>query len=229
MINEKRSLIVEKFVSSISEGFSEEIVGSILTREELHEFCKEVENEIYNLFPDREYKSRVFTLNFNLGDKRNLSIRRRILRGEFTPSELASASSENLASEDLQAQRQEWRDKYFTTQVLKVDDNDEPGQNHDSKRPRVVTETKLVQHEPAHSVKIESALPTIELPPLAPPQQSIESPKHAECEKPETESNAQVLQGYAATIKSKLESITHNPLRTSHLAFVDYLVRHIAH
>ena len=145
----KRKSIIEKLFSNIADaGFSqlENDVSLVLSdRDLVHAFCVEVEREIFNATSTkpRDYKSKLYTINFNVGDKRNRSIRRRILMGEFSPLSLAMADSETLASDEIRSQRQEQRDKYFTTQVLKVkagDEQTEVVESGDKKRIKLLHE-----------------------------------------------------------------------------------------
>ena len=121
----KRMAIIEKFYSAIEETGYEETDPDkvILSRGDIMRlFCVDLERNIFESTAGkpREYKSKVYTISFNISDKKNTSIRRRIIEGEFSPESLANADSETLASEEVQVSRQEQRDKYFTTQVLKA-------------------------------------------------------------------------------------------------------------
>lgn len=51
----------------------------------------------------KQYKNKYRSLQFNLKDKKNISLRERILKGEVTPSNLVRFSSQELGNEDLQA------------------------------------------------------------------------------------------------------------------------------
>ena len=55
------------------------------------------------------YKNKVRTLLFNLKDKNNPDLRRRVLLGELPPAELLDLSSEQLASDAARAKNDEIR------------------------------------------------------------------------------------------------------------------------
>ena len=120
----KRSLVVDKFTAAIASGLDEirEDVNLVFTTPEvIRQFSIAVEAELHCRYEEvpKEYKAKVFRLNFNLSDRKNESIRRRIISGQFSPAELANATSDVLASDDVKEKRKEQRDKYFATQVLK--------------------------------------------------------------------------------------------------------------
>ena len=220
MDDPKRQLVVDKFKQSLEIGIQEGVEAKI----DVNEFCTLLEAELFNGHTFREYKAKVFTLNFNMSDKRNPSIRQRILHGTFGVSQLAKASSEELACEDLQAQRQEWREKYYSTQVVKETQDEEV-----QPPAEVITETvkkvKLnfpINDDPLEALEIASEiLPTIAMPPTP---QKLDEP---ETSPPEVVPTEPAMNEYALKLKQKLELLTHPPLRNSHLMYFDYVTKHI--
>lgn len=58
-----------------------------------------------------KYKAKFRQLHFNLKDSNNPDLRRKVLMGEFSPSELITASPEELASDAKKEENQRIRDK----------------------------------------------------------------------------------------------------------------------
>ena len=175
----KRLVVVDKFFTSILPGFQESPKEEIALSNEsaVRDFCLQLESEIWDMFLEkpREYKSKVFTLNFNLSDRRNTSVRRRILTGEFSPHQLANASSETLASDDLKAQREERREKYYSTQVMKTGGSEDESlpEHKQASLPQVTKRQKTTAEEtlPMDALAAtEIAMPSFDLPPVTTPR-----------------------------------------------------------
>jgi hypothetical protein len=252
----KRKLVVDKFFTSLKTGIEEHPEEEMPLKEEavVRRFAVALEQELEKLFSEkpREYKARVFTLNFNLSDRKNTSLRRRILQGQFAPAELALATSEQLASDDLQERRKEQLDRYYSTQVLK-------------RKEELVTEpvkkTKTATPEitPVEEAQ-EVAVPDFSLPPVshpvtseplsveldeehlsvdeepAQPEQETESAPAVESDAQRTQTRASgaptdaaaKLRVYGDHLKSIVANMTSESLKTSSCAFLDYLMRHIS-
>lgn len=233
----KRLLVVDKFHASLKSGGSsseESLEGPFLANQHiLRNFAVSLEHELHQLFIDkpREYKARVFTLNFNLSDKKNISLRRRIVQGLFSPASLAVASSDQLASEDIAEKRNEQRDKYFSSQVLKrnTDDLDDINRlDEDSqKRPKI----DAPEQEGHAEAQVE--VPDFPLPPVGVFTNIVEdqAQEPTNTEKNFTQSRTpsdkiRDLRFYAESVKTTLNTITSEPLRIHLGMFVEYFMNH---
>jgi len=78
-----------------------------------------IEQELHELASGdaREYRSRARTLHFNLGATDG-TLLGRVVEGAVTPHELVRLPAEDLASEQLKADRQEERARYLSTEVV---------------------------------------------------------------------------------------------------------------
>ena len=257
----RRRVIVDKFFNSIVSGLGEGHSNMILDSPEiLKAFSIELETEIFVSTEERprDYKSRVFTLNFNLCDRKNTSIRRRILAGEFSPKTLAQADSETMASDEVRAQRKQQRDKYFSTQVVKVVVVPEMEQQETGPAKKV-----RIREEVIKSSEDEMVMDEVEVPSFAPPPVPVETHveetggidggdeelisdpdeekqiiDHGSANKVDLveDTNAKkhvdvnaavaVLNEYAESIKSRLNRLNYDSLKTHSLLFVEYLIRH---
>ena len=251
----KRVAIIEKFIAGIKTGLNDS-TAPLAKDAVIHKYCTALENEIHNLFQDkpREYKARVFTLSFNLSDTKNESLRRRILQGQFSPRELAVATSQELASEDMQEKRKEQLDKYYHTQVLKRKDVEE--ESDASKKAKVVQQVPMpllsaASNEPAHVAEPVKEVPRVmpvahpaqtpikpaviaEPPQFAPPVVAspapipVRPPPAAEVQGHSVDiSSLPELFQYAEKLKKSLSELSSAPLREHAHLFVDYYVRHI--
>lgn len=61
-----------------------------------------IEEAVHSQKTDAEYKTRMRTIIFNLRDKKNPELRRRVVLGEVSPEEFAVMSSEEMASDKKQ-------------------------------------------------------------------------------------------------------------------------------
>lgn len=61
-----------------------------------------VEEVVHRTKTDAEYKQRMRTIIFNLKDKKNPELRRRVVLGEISPEDFAVMSSEDMASDKKQ-------------------------------------------------------------------------------------------------------------------------------
>lgn len=61
-----------------------------------------IEEAVHSTKNDAEYKTRMRTIIFNLKDKKNPELRRRVVLGEITPEDFAVMSSEDMASDQKQ-------------------------------------------------------------------------------------------------------------------------------
>ncbi len=247
----KRCAITEKLFNGLSVGLSE--VSQTLPLSDpaiVRRFCCAVEEEIHQLFLEKpkEYKARVFTVSFNLSDSKNSSLRRRILEGQFTPRDLATATSEEMASDDLQQKRKALRNKHFQTQVLKrkedmetdeeakrikPDQHPPPPSVIESEPMMLVAEPpKADQHPPPPSViESEPMILVVEPPRAAPVEPVVESAATEE----RTESAPIVGKDqrvtefveYADKLKAQLSQIESVHLREHSHLIVDYYLRHL--
>lgn len=208
----KRKQVIDKFASLISSGSNEEEVA-FGSPEIVRAFAISLERVIHDITHEkqREYKSKVFTLTFNLSDAKNDSLRRRILMGRFSPHTLATATSEQLASEH--------REKNLATQVA-----------HHPKRVKI-------DHPAVHDpVGVEIAAVDLDTPNI--PHRSlsvsvdrVEAP-YKKTEKPvadvemETqEPGTQALYQHAQDLKAKLTLLAYASLREFALGLVDHIMR----
>jgi transcription elongation factor S-II len=61
-----------------------------------------VEEAVHRMKTEAEYKTRMRTIIFNLKDKKNPELRRRVVLGEVSPEDLVVMSSEEMASSQKQ-------------------------------------------------------------------------------------------------------------------------------
>lgn len=61
-----------------------------------------IEEAVHVQFSEGDYKTRIRTIIFNLKDKKNPELRRRVVLGEIPPEEFAGMSSEEMASDTKQ-------------------------------------------------------------------------------------------------------------------------------
>ena len=238
----KRVVVIDKFVHALSFALEEGVTGPLAEPQTLKHFSVALENQLYSLFEEkiREYKARVFTLNFNLSDKKNTSLRRRIMQGLFSPASLAVASADQLASEDVVEKRNEQRDKYFSSQVLKRKDEGEEEEGEQQiegadKRPKIID-----PESPSPAMDVD--VPDFAQPPAAvsPRQDSTAHPEDTIDDKvdetpeivPVTEIRSlndklREMHEYAKSLKGKLNSIESEPLRLHLDSFIDYFMRHV--
>ncbi|KAF4692132.1 SPOC domain containing 1 [Perkinsus olseni] len=66
----------------------------------------------------KAYRAAYRTVNFNLSDPQNASLRRRVLTGEMSPQHLVTAGHDELGSDSLQKKRLRQQEKYYKSQVL---------------------------------------------------------------------------------------------------------------
>jgi hypothetical protein len=250
----KRMAVIDKFYSVIEESGYEETESVVVSRGDLLRFfCIELEREIYvsSMGKPRDYKSRVYTISFNLSDKRNSSLRRRIIEGEFSPHTLATANSETLASEDVQVSRQEQRDKYFTTQVLKPREDE----GADLKKQRVamgevnahlLNAVETIQESSSHSAPVSQyedqdvlmnsedsnthLVPETEVIAIgqqipANDQEQPELPQATQDNRMEKARNR--LLAVADRIREKLSHLEYESQRLASVALVDYIMKHV--
>jgi hypothetical protein len=210
-------------------------------------FCVQVEREIFEstITKHRDYKSRLYTLNFNISDKRNTSIRRRILTGEFSPQSLAMADSETLASDEIRLQRQEQRDKYFFTQVVKTDEAISPIPQS-PKRHKPHHDTSMDTTNPIESTAVEVeglAQSTHPLPNKSVLSQQMDSNRiettsvsppdpHISSIPPSMKSMSdgsakQELKLYAQSISQRLERLRYESQRVVSQNLVNYMMRNV--
>lgn len=234
----KRLIVIEKFAHALQLGLNENDSDTLVigTGDVVRQFCVDLEDQIHrlNIEKPRDYKARVFTLTFNLSDSKNTSLRRRIVQGQFSPAELAVATADQLASDDLKEKRKEQRDKYFSTHVVH--------------RPEEVMITSVQQ--PLQK-KVRSEVPkpvqpfniSIVPPPAVnapePDQTSIQVssgtqavqahiPEEVPLSKPATQSSgahSKLIQ-FATKLKTSLSNINNECLRRQAIDFVDYYLRH---
>ena len=250
----KRMAVIDKFVSAIEDTGYTESESHIVSRGDLLRFfCIELEREINvsAMGKPRDYKSRVYTISFNLSDKRNSSLRRRIIEGEFSPYTLANANSETLASEDVQVSRQEQRDKYFTTQVLKPREDE----GADLKKQRVamgevnahllnpIETTDDLESIPVPVSLYEDQDTTMEDPKLSAErvvsgdldigeaeESTVESKKPEELQSIQDhrmDSARSRLHAVADDIRANLSLLEYEPQRHASVALVDYIMKHV--
>lgn len=243
----KRLVVVEKFFSALTASDdninAEEYPLGNDDKSIMKNFAIALENELFQLYyleKPREYKARVFTLNFNLSDKKNTSLRRRILQGLFSPNSLALASADQLASEDVLEKRNEQRDKYFSTQVLK--------RKEDEKKVdellAIPSNLKKVKQEPAVHPLDQVQVPEFAQPPVAltdpiveegvvdepapePVIETGEPPLSPEKTSRSASETVRELHEYAKSIKTKFYSVESEPLRLHLGLFVDYFMKHV--
>jgi hypothetical protein len=236
--------VIEKFVHALQLGLNENNSDTLVigTADVVRKFCVDLEDQIHSLNIDkpRDYKARVFTLTFNLSDSKNTSLRRRIVQGQFSPAELAVATADQLASDDLKEKRKEQRDKYFSSHVVQ--------------RPEEVIIASVQQPlqkkarseapKPVQPVNI----PIVETPDLTPPQavnaletdqtsmqvsygtQAVQPhiPEEILLSKPAIQSSSShsKLVQFANRLKTSLSNIDNECLRRQATDFVDYYLRH---
>jgi transcription elongation factor S-II len=61
-----------------------------------------IEEIVHSQKTEAEYKARMRTIIFNLKDKKNPELRRRVVLGEISPEDIAVMSSEEMASDQKQ-------------------------------------------------------------------------------------------------------------------------------
>jgi hypothetical protein len=216
----KRCTVIDKFYNGLSAGVSETSENLPLREMDiLRKFCIALEAEIHKLFDDKpkEYKAKVFTVSFNMSDAKNSSLRRRILEGQFSPREIATASSQELASDDLQQKRKEQRNKHFQTQVIKRKDSVE-----------VLPEVKRAKPEPPVTVVVVEP-PQVEHHPVIADPPTIESMEPEMQSGPIEVGNSReaVFVEYAEGLKASLNNLRSIHLREHSHLIVDYYLRHV--
>jgi len=239
----QKSRVIDKFVHALSFALEEGVTGPLAEPPTIKHFSVALENQLYSLFEEkiREYKARVFTLNFNLSDKKNTSLRRRIMQGLFSPASLAVASADQLASEDVVEKRNEQRDKYFSSQVLKRKDEGEEEEEEAEQIEGADKRPKIIDPE-SPSPAMDVDVPDFAQPPAAvsPRQDTIAPPEdnttNSIDENPETVSVTEIrslndklreMHEYAKSLKGKLNSVESEPLRLHLDSFIDYFMRHV--
>ena len=240
--DERKNIVVDKFFSSLKAGM-DEVTDSLPLRDEgiLRRFAINLEQELSEIYAEkpREYKSRVFTLNFNLSDKKNSSLRRRIFQGQFSPKELTVASSEELASDDLQEKRKEQRDRYFSTQVLKRKEEEtlEPEKKQKTEIPDTPPSVEVDVPRREETVMLEPTvfvpIPEFAAPPLPIAHQNDmldESMQEEEdvTDAPEPGAGVDELRIYADQLKQTLQGIESESARIFSINFVDHIMRHVS-
>ena len=252
----KRLSVIEKFCAAVDQPEEYENVESVVisSGDLLRLFCIELEREIHEstMGKPRDYKSRIYTLSFNLNDKRNTSIRRRIIEGEFSPLSLASADSETLASEDVKISRQEQRDKYFTTQVLKPKEDE----GAELKKQRLamgevnIHSLNAIDHlnEPTgplppasqyetHDETMEESAPVMVAATISIREETVDIPvahagevpqeTHRSQQEVKWESARKRLGEVADRIKRQLKQLDYEAQRDASIALVEYIMRHV--
>jgi len=231
----KREVIIKKFVSGLKIGLDSNSTAPLAKESIINEFCTALEHEIHNAFVDkpREYKARVFTLTFNLSDTKNVSLRRRILEGQFSPHELASDDIQEITKEQL--------DKYYQTHVVKrKEDVGQPGEP--AKKPKMAEEPEVkpppagvTAASPVPAKPVENVIRPVQvvMPHFAPPVvgevawSSDPAPAESTRRHMGENSGAHELLDLAEQLKASLNTLSSEPLRKHFNMFVDYYVRHI--
>jgi hypothetical protein len=233
----KREVIVEKLLDGLRVGLVETPDSVLGDEAVLKQFCIDVERVVHDLYGDkpRDYKARVFTLSFNLSDSKNCSLRRRILQGEFSPQELAVATSDELASDLMQEQRQEQREKYFKTEVLQKS-------THFPEPPPMAKKPKVEESLAPPSAE-EPVVGTVDVE-LSPGSAELDKNNkafddvrdvptvHASSDSQQIKSvtadaSVQELLGYIKSLNEVLDEIESGPLRQHMHLYVDYYLRHV--
>jgi hypothetical protein len=222
----KRKQVIDKFASLISSGSNAQEVA-FSSPEIIRAFAISLEGAIHDITgaKQREYKSKVFTLTFNLSDAKNESLRRRILRGQFSPHALATATSEQLASKQVQVERREQREKYFSVQVVQ--------QAQDVPSPKRVKIDHPAVHDTVGAEIAATDPGTLEKPHRMLPESAdeVEAPSRetenpvADVEMETQEPGTQALYQHAQDLKAKLNLLTYSSLREYALGFVDHIMR----
>lgn len=233
----KRAAVAEKFFSNLMSVHLR--ADHLLSSPELvRAFSNQLEHTIHESTADnpREYKSRVFTLNFNLSDKRNAELKERILSGEFSPESLAAADADTIASNELRKQREEQREKYFTTQVVKHDEDEGMEPSEDKK--------EVVSEEPAHDEEVD--VPVFSPPPETKRQKVLHedtgidsdamddvtgtttTPRTVNENSLDHHTAVKALHEYVDKIGEKLKLIQYESQRRFSISFVDYIRKHIS-
>jgi hypothetical protein len=237
----KRAAVAEKFFSNLMSVPLR--ADHLLSSSELvRAFSNQLEHTIHESTADnpREYKSRVFTLNFNLSDKRNAELKERILSGEFSPESLAGADADTIASNELRKQREEQREKYFTTQVVK---HDEVIEQEDDKKEEVL-------EEPAHDQEVD--VPVFSPPPETKRQKVLHedtatleliglesevmedvtgtttTPRTMNEPTVDHHTAVKALHEYVDKIGERLKLIQYESQRRFSISFLDYIRKHIS-
>ncbi|XP_010541634.1 PREDICTED: uncharacterized protein LOC104815043 isoform X1 [Tarenaya hassleriana] len=88
--------------------------------------ASEIEVELFNLFGgvNKKYKEKGRSLLFNLKDKNNPELRKRVISGEIPPARLCSMTAEELASKELSQWRQAKAEEMAEMVVLRDTDID---------------------------------------------------------------------------------------------------------
>ncbi|KAF4654174.1 SPOC domain containing 1 [Perkinsus olseni] len=133
---EKRKQVAEKFFKSLLLGATEmKAAGLPMTvlemeseeperseEECLRSLATRIEAALYGnhgqSIKSKAYRAAYRTVNFNLSDPQNASLRRRVLTGEMSPQHLVTASHDELGSDSLQKKRLRQQEKYYKSQVL---------------------------------------------------------------------------------------------------------------
>lgn len=107
--------------AKVSIGLAEALAGDEVPSEEdglaLAALADEIERAMFAAFQgtSKDYKSKYRTLLFNLKDEKNPTLRMRVRKRELSIETLITADAKALASEQLQAARQEMQERYFAT------------------------------------------------------------------------------------------------------------------
>ncbi|CAK1540120.1 unnamed protein product [Leptosia nina] len=84
--------------------------GNKLSEDEIQQYAVDTESELFELFNydvGMKYKAKYRSLMFNIKDRKNLSLWRKICEKKLKPSELVRLSPEELASQELAQWREE--------------------------------------------------------------------------------------------------------------------------
>lgn len=113
--------MAETVRAKVSIGLAEALAGDEVPSEEdgiaLAALAEEIERAMFAAFSgtSKDYKSKYRTLLFNLKDEKNPTLRTRVRQRELSVQTLITADAKALASEQLQAARQEMQERYFAT------------------------------------------------------------------------------------------------------------------
>ncbi|RKP07066.1 transcription elongation factor S-II, partial [Thamnocephalis sphaerospora] len=102
---------------------------SNVTEEDLRAHAQDIEEELFLHLSVRdgrsgtrrcgtEYKSKFRSLMFNLNDKKNDSLRFRVLAGQVTPRVLVRMSNEDMANEELRTIAEDVRKRSIRDSVI---------------------------------------------------------------------------------------------------------------
>ena len=234
----KRVVVIDKFTQGIAQDREFDEGMMLKSENDVEKYAIQLEDQIHGMFTDkpREFKARVYTLTFNIG--KNQSLRRRICAGEVSPIELANATPDQLASDELAEKRKEQRDKYFMTEVVKRADearvnrqesemvNDEA---HVKKQRVEVTQDQ--QRSPENVEKKPEQTHSDSVEQIASPHadryavSSEPSPKD-EPMPPPSDMDHVDFDVFSAEVKESVMIIESDSLRGNALGLIDYYLKH---